>query len=144
MNPTVLRFGRIKQSQFIPYAKPGQVYRAFLNAKIHNEFTGSKATGKARVGAKFTAWDGYISGRIVELKSGKRIVQEWRTTEFPDKYPASRLDLTFEAKKGGTQVVMMHSQVPSSQTARYREGWVSAYWEPLRAYYRKTQKSTKE
>ena len=114
-----------------------------MNAKIHNEFTGSKATGKARVGAKFTAWDGYISGRIVELKSGKRIVQEWRTTEFPDKYPASRLDLTFEAKKGGTQVVMIHSQVPSSQTARYREGWVSAYWEPLREYYRKTQKSDK-
>jgi len=139
-----LRFGRIRQSQFIPYAKPIQVYRAFLNAKIHSEFTGSKATGKAQVGAKFTAWDGYISGKIVNLKSGKRIVQEWRTTEFPEKYPASRLDLSFKAKKGGTQIVMIHSRVPASQTSRYREGWLSAYWTPLKEYFKKAQKSTRE
>ncbi|MGA3108176.1 MAG: SRPBCC domain-containing protein [Candidatus Bathyarchaeia archaeon] len=125
----------------MPHAKPTQVYRAFLNAKIHSDFTGSKATGKARVRAKFTAWDGYISGKIVELKSGKRIVQEWRTTEFPAKYPDSRLDLKFQAKKGGTQIVMVHSRVPASQTSRYREGWVSAYWDPLKEYFRKVQKT---
>lgn len=112
-----------------------------MNAKIHSDFTGSKATGKARVRAKFTAWDGYISGKIVELKSGKRIVQEWRTTEFPAKYPDSRLDLKFQAKKGGTQIVMVHSRVPASQTSRYREGWVSAYWDPLKEYFRKVQKT---
>jgi len=139
-----LRFGRIKQSQFIPLVKPIQVYRAFLNAKIHSDFTGSKATGKARVGAKFTAWDGYISGKIVKLKSGKRIVQEWRTSEFPHKYPASRLDLSFKAKRGGTQIVMVHSRVSASQTALYREGWVSAYWNPLKEYFRKAERSTSE
>jgi len=139
---TALKFGRIKQSQFIPYAKPIQVYHAFLDARTHSDFTGSKATGKPRVGAKLTAWDGYISGKILKLKRGKRIVQEWRTTEFSDKYPDSTLDLSFKAKKGGTQIVMIHSQVPASQTARYREGWVSAYWIPLKEYFRKAHKST--
>jgi len=133
-----LRFGRIKQRQFIPNAEPREVYRAFLNAKIHSQFTGSKATGKGVVGGTFTAWDGYITGKNLKLVSGKRIVQEWRTTEFPEKYPGSVLDLTFRSKKGGTQIIMIHSKVPATQTAKYREGWVSAYWEPLREYFHKT------
>jgi hypothetical protein len=63
-----------------------------------------------------------------------------RTSEFPSEYPASRLELNFKAKKGGTEIVMIHSRVPASQTASYREGWVSSYWDPLRDYFRKTQK----
>jgi activator of HSP90 ATPase len=113
-----------------------KVYRAFLNSKTHAAFTGSKATGSGRVGARFTAWDGYITGKTIRLRSGKKIVQQWRTTEFPSEYPDSILELSFKAKKGGTEIVMMHSKVPASQTARYREGWVSAYWDPLKDYFR--------
>ena len=137
---TKLRFEKIRQTQFIPDAKPQEAYRAFLNAKIHTAFTGSKATGAGRVGAKFTAWDGYITGKTLQLKPGKKIVQEWRTTEFPSNYPSSRLELNFKAKKGATEIVMVHSKVPASQTSKYREGWVSAYWEPLRDYFHKTKK----
>lgn len=135
-----LRFGRIRQTQFIPNANPKQIYRAFLNAKAHTAFTGSKATGTGRVGGKFTAWDGYITGKTLELKNGKKIVQAWRTTEFPDEYPDSKLELNFRAKKGGTEIVMVHSKVPAPQTAEYREGWVSSYWDPLREYFRRAPK----
>ena len=135
-----LRFGRIRQTQFIPDAKPEQVYRAFLNPKIHAAFTGSNSTGTGRVGRKFTAWDGYITGKTLQLKSGKKIVQAWRTTEFPDEYPDSKLELIFKTKKGGTEIVMTHTKVPASQTAEYREGWVSSYWDPLREYFRRPQK----
>ena len=114
-----------------------------MNAKIHSAFTGSKATGVGRVGAKFTAWDGYITGKTLQLKSGKKIVQEWRTSEFPGEYPSSRLELNFKARKGGTEIVMIHSRVPASQTASYREGWVSSYWDPLREYFRKAQNQKK-
>ena len=49
-------------------AHPKEVFNAILNPKKHSEFTGSKATGKEVVGAKFTAWDGYITGRNIEIK----------------------------------------------------------------------------
>lgn len=130
-----LRFGTIRQTQFIASATPAEVYRAFLNAKIHTAFTGSKATGTGRVGGKITAWDGYITGKTIQLKNGRKIVQEWRTTEFPPEYPNSILELNFKPKKGGTEIVMIHSQVPASQTASYREGWISSYWDPLREYF---------
>ena len=119
------------------------MYRAILDAKIHSAFTGSKATGEGRVGGSFTAWDGYITGKTLQLKSGKEIVQEWRTTEFPSKYPPSRLELNFKAKKGGTEIVMIHSKVPASQTTSYREGWISSYWDPLREYFSKAQERKK-
>lgn len=135
-----LRFGRIRQTQFIPNAEPSEVYHAFLNAKTHTAFTGSKATGTGRAGGRFTAWDGYITGKTLRLKPGKKIVQAWRTTEFPSQYPDSKLELSFKAKKDGTEIVMAHTKVPASQTARYREGWVSAYWDPLREYFLKRQR----
>ena len=79
----------IRQKITVP-AKPIEVYEAFVDAKKHSAFTGSKATGKGKVGGKFTAWDGYISGKLLELEEGKRIVQEWVTTEWPEGYPPLR------------------------------------------------------
>jgi activator of HSP90 ATPase len=126
----------IRQRQFIP-AKPVDVYDAFLDAKKHAAFTGSKASCSARVGGRFTAWDGYISGKNLKLEKGKRIMQEWRTTEWPRGYPPSILELTFREIKGGTELTMIHSRVPAEQTASYKQGWIDAYWKPLKQYFKK-------
>jgi activator of HSP90 ATPase len=48
-----------------------------VDAKKHSAFTGAKATGEVKVGGEFSAWDGYITGRNLELEKGKHIVQEW-------------------------------------------------------------------
>jgi len=133
-----LKFGTIEQTVFFE-APPGEVYDALLDPKKHTEFTGSPATTSARKGATFTAWEGYITGKNLELVKGKKIVQEWKTTEWPDGYPASRLELTLAAKKGGTELKMVHSKVPAEQVASYTGGWKSAYWDPLKAYLAKRQ-----
>lgn len=56
------------------------------------------------------------------------------TTEWPDGYPMSRLELTLTAKRGGTELKMVHSQVPAEQVDEYTGGWKEAYWDPLRRY----------
>jgi len=76
--------------------KPEIAYKAWLNGKEHSNFTGSPAKINPKVGGTFTAWDGYISGKTMELEPNKRILQKWRTTEFPDKSPDSMLEITFE------------------------------------------------
>jgi activator of HSP90 ATPase len=128
-----LKFAIIEQKVFFK-ASPDDVYDALLDPKKHNDFTGSPATTSAEKGATFTAWDGYISGKNIELVKGKKIVQEWKTTEWPDGYPASRLELILTAKRGGTELEMMHSKVPAEQVADYSSGWKSSYWEPLKEY----------
>ena len=130
------KLSTIKQEVVVP-ASPDEVFEAFVNAETHSAFTGSKATGDPKVGSKFTAWDGYISGKNLELDRGKRIVQEWTTTDWPQGYPPSRLELTFKKVKEGTQILMVHSGVPADQSDDIRQGWIDFYWNPLKDYSKK-------
>ncbi len=126
----------IKQTVLLT-AKPAEVYDAFLKAKVHAAFTGSKATCNPKVGGKFTAYDGYIFGTIRELVAGQKIVQEWQTTEWPPDAPPSILELNFEEKQDGTKLTMVHSEVPAEQAEDYRQGWIDYYWDPLKQYFQK-------
>src|SRR5688572_20560702 len=85
-------------------ATPDEIYNAWLSSEGHSALTGSPAQVDGKVGGEFTAWDGYISGRTLELEPGHRIVQAWRTSEFPEEAPDSRLELLFKAVKGGTKL----------------------------------------
>ena len=104
---------------------------------MHTEFTGSPATTSRRTGARFTAWDGYIFGKNIRLVTNAKIVQEWKTTEWPKGYPPSRLEFTLNAKNGETELRMIHSRVPAEQIEDYRKGWYESYWNPLKKYFEK-------
>jgi activator of HSP90 ATPase len=135
-----LKTAIIKQ-KIILQALPDEVYDALLNPRKHSEFTGSKATGKAKVGAEFTAWDGYISGKNLELEKGKRIIQEWATTEWPEGYPPSRLEFILKEVDGKTELTMIQSNIPAEQEEELKQGWIDYYWEPLKNYFEKRKKS---
>jgi activator of HSP90 ATPase len=126
----------IKQTVVIP-ASPKEVYNAYVDPKKHGEFTDSKATGKPKVGGNYTAWDGYIFGKFLELDDGKRVVQEWTATDWVEGYGPSKLELTFCAVSGGTEIVMVQSNVPKEQADEVADGWVEYYWNPLKEYFKK-------
>ena len=126
----------IKQKVVIS-ASPDEVYDAYVDPKKHSEFTGAKATGKAKVGGKFTAWDGYSFGKFLELVKGKRIVQEWQTTDWPDGLPPSKLEITLEADPKGTELTMVHCDIPADQEEELADGWMEYYWNPLKEYFSK-------
>ena len=129
----------IQQTEFIPGVKPYEVYDALVDPRKHTEFTGAKATGQAKPGAAFTAWDGYITGKHLTLEPGKRLVQEWRTSEWPKDAGPSRLEWTFRSKSDGTEVTLLHSEVPAEQAESYRQGWIDYYWDPLKQYFEDQQ-----
>ena len=129
------RVKTITQKVFIASTPPIDIYDAFVDPKKHAAFTGSPATGSPRVGGKFTAWDGYITGVNRELVKGQRIVQDWQTTEWPDSAGPSTVEFIFTAARGGTEVTMVHSNVPAEQAESYRQGWIDYYWEPLKQYF---------
>jgi activator of HSP90 ATPase len=136
-----LKFRIIEQTVFFK-ATPEDVYDVLLDPKKHSKFTGSPATTNARKGATFTAWEGYITGKNLELVKGKKIIQEWKTTEWPAGYPVSRLEFTLTQKSGGTELKMMHSKVPEEQVAKYSSGWKTAYWDPLGEYFAEREAPT--
>jgi activator of HSP90 ATPase len=128
--------GTIRHNVLIPLSSPEAVYRAFLSSKEHAQFTGSEAKCSARVGGRFTAWDMYISGKNIKLVRDKMIVQEWKTSEWPEGYEPSILKISLKKKGAGTQVNMIQSRVPASQVDQYDNGWYESYWEPLKRYFR--------
>lgn len=125
----------IKQTIIIPKATPKQVYDAYTDPKKHSEFTDSKATGKPVVGGKFSTWDGYIFGKYLELNDGQRVLQEWTTTDWEEGYGASKLELTFKVVPQGTEIIMVHVNVPKAQAEEIEGGWTEFYWEPLKEYF---------
>jgi activator of HSP90 ATPase len=130
----------IKQTVVIP-ASPKEVYEAYVDPKKHEEFTDSKATGKPKVGGKYTSWDGYIFGKFLVLEEGKRVVQEWTTTDWEDGYGASKLELNFCQVPKGTEILMVHSDVPKAQAEEIEQGWIEFYWNPLKEYFSKQSKA---
>jgi activator of HSP90 ATPase len=115
---------------------PKQIYDAWLDSKGHAALTGGgSASVDPRPGGRFTAWDGYILGTTLELHPDRRIVQAWRTTEFPEGSPDSRLEVLLEPAEGGTRVTFRHSGIPEGQGPEYAQGWLDYYFEPMKRYF---------
>src|SRR4249920_2350218 len=90
-------------SEVIP-ATPERIFSAWMDSAEHSAFTGEEATVVPKVGGEHQSAGGYIKGRTLELHEGTRIVQSWRTTEFPPESPDSRVEITLEPTLGGTLV----------------------------------------
>jgi activator of HSP90 ATPase len=123
-----------KTSALIP-AEPEAIYAAWMSSKGHREMTGSPAKVTARVGSKFSAWDGYISGRTLELKPHTRILQSWRTTDFAEEEPDSLLEILLAKTKGGTRVTLNHTNIPAGHGPEYKKGWIDFYFKPMKEYF---------
>jgi activator of HSP90 ATPase len=131
-----VKFDSITATAVIP-AEPNAVYAAWMSSRGHSEMTGSGAAVTARVGAKFSAWDGYISGKTLELKPPSRILQSWRTTEFAAEDPDSMLEVLLEKARGGTKVTLKHTSIPAGHGAEYKKGWIDFYFKPMKEYFQK-------
>lgn len=115
-------------------ATPQRVYRAFMNSKEHEAFTANgKAKISRKVGGAFSAHGGYVSGRNIELRRGKRIVQAWRVKGMPESvYSIVRFE--FKKVRGGTRIIFDQTGLPPKHVGHLSSGWKTRYWKPLKAY----------
>ncbi len=102
-------------------ASPEEIYQAWLDSLGHSEMTGGAATMSDQIGAAVSAWDGYISGRNLELVPGERIVQSWRTTEFADEHGDSVITVVLQEVGEGT-LVDARAQQCAGRTQELRRG----------------------
>ena len=117
-------------------ASPERIYTAWLNADEHSEFTGGQPTTvDPTIGGKFRAWGDYITGTNLILEPYIKIIQSWRTTEFPPGSPDSRIELTLKAVKTGTKLTLKHDTIPDGQSASYKQGWKDYYFKPMKEYF---------
>lgn len=112
-------------------ARPGEIYECIMNSKKHSAFTHSWCRIGRSVGDKFTAYDGYIEGENLQLVPGRKIVQSWRASDWPqDHY--SEVIFEFETSDNGTTLRFTHKKVPEEFADEISEGWKEHYWEKLK------------
>lgn len=115
-------------------ATSNTLYNAWLDSDTHSKMTGGEAVCSTKVGSEFSAWDGYISGKNVELKKNKEITQLWRTTEFSDADENSELTVLFNDVEEGCEMTIVHSRIPDGQPD-YKQGWLDYYINPMMEYF---------
>ena len=115
-------------------APPERVYALYADARLHSAATGAPAKFVAKAGAEFHAHGPYIRGRLLLLEAGRRIVQTWRGGDWKPSVPDSVLVLNFTRAGKGTELYMVHANVPDEHAGHLTSGWRSAYWTPFRRY----------
>jgi uncharacterized protein YndB with AHSA1/START domain len=53
-------------------------------------------------------------GTTLELTPNQRIVQAWRTSEFPEDAPDSNVEVLLEEVAEGTRVTFLHRDMPTT------------------------------
>ena len=110
-------------------ASPHDVYEALMDSEKHSQFTGAKASISRDVGGSFTAYDGALSGTILELVPNTKIVQAWRAAD--EGWPAdhySTASFTLEEADGGTRLTFVQTGVPEQSFDQINQGWKDYYW----------------
>ena len=116
-------------------AKAEKIYKAWLSTEGHAAITGSPAKVDGSVDGDFSAWDGYISGMFLELEPNRRILQAWRTAEFPSEAEDSIVEILLEEEHNKTKLTLKHTNIPKGQTDNYKTGWEDFYFKPMRKYF---------
>ena len=128
----------IEISTVLP-ARAERIFHAWLDSDEHAAFTGDIAAIDASPGGAFTLWNGYITGRTLQLEPGRRIIQTWRTTEFPAAADDSLLEIVLDELPEGTRLTLLHTQIPEGQGARYQDGWLEHYFTRMAAYFNRPE-----
>lgn len=113
-----------------------EIYDSWLSSKGHTKMTGGAASISDKIGAEFSAWDGYINGKNLELQPYSRIVQAWRTSQFEAQEEDSQLEILLNEVDGQTELTLIHTKVPESGE-HYKQGWDNHYFQPMKDYFSK-------
>jgi activator of HSP90 ATPase len=111
-----------------------ELYSMYLNPKAHAAITGQKVQIGARAGARFSAFNAALSGRILQTIPGRLIVQAWRSSAFHKNDPDSTLVLRFISRGSKGHIELVHVNVPGHDYRGVDNGWRRYYWKPWRKY----------
>jgi len=97
------------------------LYEALMDSKKHAAFTEAQATISRKAGGTFQAYDGYATGKNIELIPDKKIVQSWRASDWPEGHH-SLVTFEFKEKNGGDRPRVHPDRHPSGGVSRDRAG----------------------
>src|SRR5215212_2926304 len=104
-------------------ATPQTLYDLYVNAEQHSLIAGGPVTIDEKEGSAFSAHQGYITGKNLQLVKGKLIVQAWRAQSWDAADVDSTFILYLEQKGSDTKLTMTHANIPDEHAASVEKGW---------------------
>ena len=126
----------IHMAVFLP-APPEKLFDMYLDPKFHAAITGAPVSIGHRPGAPFRAFNGMLTGTILQVVPKRLIVQSWRAEGWKDSDIDSTLILIFCPEKKGARIELVHVNVADNDYSGVSEGWGTYYWTPWREYLKK-------
>ncbi len=111
---------------------PHQVYELWMDSKRHAAFTNGEARISRKIGGSFSTFDGWASGKNIELIPDKKIVQTWRGDDWPDDHVSAITIRLLPAKGGKTKLLFVQTDVPAGVAKDVAKGWRDFYWGPMK------------
>lgn len=118
-------------------APSDRLFEMYLDPVEHAALTGAPVTISDQPGAAFRAFDGVLTGTILQVVPKRLIVQSWRSPHWGDADVDSTLVLSFlpEGPDGDTgRIELTQVNVVDADFAGVSQGWEKFYWTPWRAY----------
>lgn len=114
---------------------PDAVYELLMNAEKFSAMSGGRvAEISNEVGGAVSLFGGAIEARNVELQPGQRVVQSWRSADWPEGvHSIVRFELTKDG--AGTKLSFSQSGYPDGADEHLDTGWHQMYWEPMKAQF---------
>ena len=123
----------IRQSIVLP-ASTEKLFEMYLSPAIHQAITGAPVEIGDKKGSIFKAFDGALTGIILEVIKPKLIIQSWRSVNFMAEDPDSTLILLFTSEGDEGRIDLVHLDVPDQDYDGVDQGWEKYYWTPWRKY----------
>lgn len=132
----------IQQQATIPVS-PAQVYAILADAEALSALSGTSGQAGRLPGEEFSAFDGHVTGRQIDLVPDQRVVQAWRFPVWePGQYTIVRF--TMEAEAGGTRLTIDQDGEPEEADAlgchqtwhdHLDANWPTFYLAPLTKHF---------
>ena len=123
----------IRQSLVLP-ASAERLFGMYIDPATHQAITGGAVEIGDRRGDHFSAFNGVLTGTMIEVVPARLIVQSWRSTKFKEEDPDSTLILCFTPEADGGRIDLIHFDVPDHDYEGVTQGWEQYYWSPWRTY----------
>jgi activator of HSP90 ATPase len=128
----------IRQTVVLP-ASAEALFDMYLDPNGHQAITGAPVVIGSEKGARFEAFNGSLTGKIIDVVRPWLIVQFWRSTEFKDTDPDSILILFFTQEGDQGRIDLIHLDVPDQDFEGVTRGWEQYYWKPWRAHLKRNR-----
>ncbi len=122
---------------------PKDLYKLYMDSKNHSRVTGASAKISEKIGAKYSAYDDYISGKNLHLVKDRLIVQTWRAQGWGKEDIDSTFIINLHAKGKNVELHIIHANVPDHEFDSLKKGWHENYWDPWKKFLLEKTKKEK-